>query len=73
MGRKSLVKNVKFGISGRLHDCKNNKRHKLPKGATMLIVKEGRDPKHYCTSCAALILDDAKNRLAELDAELSNE
>jgi hypothetical protein len=64
--QKSLLKNVSVGLSGRMHPCKRNKDHKLPKGAKMLVVKEDRREFHYCADCGAKSIANARTILAQL-------
>lgn len=67
---KSLLKNVSIGFSGRLHRCRQDKRHELPKGAPMMIVKEGRDSSHYCTTCGMKFLRTAADRVRSIERDL---
>ena len=68
---KSLLKNVSVGVSGRMHTCRQNDRHELPKGAPMMIVKEGRKSSHYCTACGLKFLRTAEGRLRGLERDLT--
>ena len=67
---KSLLKSSSISVSGRLHRCKKSKTHQLPKGAVLLVIKEGRDNLHYCDVCAKKFIATARRRLDELELEL---
>lgn len=69
MSNKSLMKNTFVGESGRAHACRRNKAHKLPKGTTILIVKEGRDEFHYCLPCASKLIGIARTALEQLETD----
>lgn len=57
--------------SGREHSCRSNRRHSLPKGAIMLVIKEGQDERHYCIECGSKFIATARARLSELEAALN--
>ena len=69
-GQKSLVKSLDVGESGRLHRCRSNAKHSLPKGAVMLIVKEGQDARHYCADCGMKFIRTAHDALSQLEGRL---
>ena len=68
--QKSLLRSMTVRTSGRRHPCRSNKRHLLPKGAVMLVIKEGQDERHYCVECSFKFIATAQGRLRELEAEL---
>jgi hypothetical protein len=67
---KSLVRGLSVRASGKQHRCSQSKVHALPKGYLMLVVTEGRNEKHYCTSCAVRFVATARRRLDEVLTEL---
>lgn len=68
--QKSLLRTVSIGVSGRRHHCRQSKAHTLDKGTRMLIVKEGREERHYCCSCGVKFVATAQNRLTTLKQQM---
>lgn len=71
MSDKKLLKSTFVGESGRAHECRRNRAHKLQKGTKILIVKEGRDKFHYCIPCARTLIGIARAALDKLDTDTS--
>lgn len=69
---KSLLKTADIRLAGRAHSCRSNKKHVLVKGDAMLVVKEGREERHYCSSCAEKIIAVAREKLKDLDQHLGS-
>ena len=69
--QKSLSRSTSVRTSGRQHPCRSNKKHGLPKGALMLVIKEGQDERHYCIECSSKFIASARLKLSELETLLS--
>lgn len=68
--QRSLLRSISAGVSGKLHYCKANRKHLLPKGDAILIVKIDRDHFHYCAECAHKFIATARSDLNALEDEL---
>lgn len=69
--QRSLLRSVSAGVSGKLHYCKANRKHALPKGDSILIVKVDRDRFHYCRDCAQKFIANARADLTALEDQFS--
>ena len=72
-GDKQLLKTHSVEDSGRLHSCRRQRDHRLPKGATMLVVTEGYEHHHYCPACGLRFIDAARLALSELETRLQTD
>jgi hypothetical protein len=54
---KSLVIRVEIDQALKAHNCQANARHRVQRGDRRLKVRNGRSWDHYCTACAAVILE----------------
>jgi hypothetical protein len=70
MGDKALLRSLSVRESGKAHTCRRNRAHLLVKGDLMLVVKEARDERHYCSTCAKRFILTARERLDDLEASL---
>ena len=69
MSNKNLLKTMSIGESRRIHYCRRNSAHELPKGAKILVVREGRDERHYCIPCARKLIGIAQFTLDKLQLD----
>ena len=68
---RRILKHVSVGEALRRRKCyRNQKEHSITKGEAFLLIKEGQMSKNYCATCAADILDLAKDDLNTLTAGL---
>lgn len=72
MARKKLLKNVSITFAGNTHRCRNNKNHIIKKNDKRLSIKENRNLRHYCESCAAEIIATAEDQLITLRLSLES-
>lgn len=70
MPLKSLLVSMEITTSGRAHDCRYNKNHRLVKGVKRLTIKSDGDEHHYCLACAKAFLTASTVKLAGLRAEV---
>lgn len=68
--QKSLLRSVSIRESGKMHQCRSNKRHLLSKGKIMLVVKEGQDERHYCADCGLKFVTTARKNLDDIELRL---
>lgn len=71
---RDLLVGVEVRPAGRRRKCGRNRNHKIVKGESCLVVKrEGRGERAYCTSCANDILNYVDTRMAGIREELGLE
>ena len=57
MAIKSLICRAVVDVAGKSHNCQANTKHRITMGETRLKVRKGRGWDHYCTACAATIIE----------------
>lgn len=71
---RDLLVGVEVRPAGRRRKCGRNRNHKIVKDEACLVVKrEGRGEKAYCTSCADDMLNHVDTRTALIREELGLE
>lgn len=69
---KSMLQRLSVSLAGRRHSCRSNQKHILIKGQAMLVLKENRDERHYCTECALKFINTAERELQRLKMQLKS-
>ncbi len=70
---KRLLVPVCFETAQRRRYCSRNKKHVICQGDRCLVIKDNMSKNNYCMECAALILQKAREELAQLTDELTSE
>lgn len=68
---KRLLVSACFETAQRKRRCCRNRGHEICKGEKCLVIKENMSKHNYCMECAALILQKAREELAQLTNELA--
>jgi hypothetical protein len=68
---KRLLASACFEIAQRRRHCSRNQEHEICQGEKCLVIKENMAKHNYCMECAALILQKAREELAQLTTELA--
>jgi hypothetical protein len=66
---KSMLVSHRLVIAGRLRSCHHVRKHKIVKGEMCIEVRVGMAWKGYCLACAAAMISEAEERLAELRSQ----
>ena len=66
---KRLLVSACFETAQRRRRCSRNQEHVICQGDKCLVIKENMSKNNYCMECAALILQKAKEDLAQLTNE----
>ena len=67
---KRLLVSACFETAQRWRQCSRNKGYEISKGDRCLVIKENMSKNNYCTECAQLILEKAKEYINGLFLEL---
>jgi len=68
---KRLLVSACFETAQRRRHCSRNQEHVICQGDKCLVIKENMSKNNYCMECAALILQKAREELAQLTNELA--
>ena len=68
---KRLLVSACFETAQRRRHCSRNQEHVICQGDKCLVIKENMSKNSYCMECAALILQKAREELAQLTNELA--
>ncbi len=66
---KRLLVSACFETAQRRRHCSRNQEHVICQGDKCLVIKENMSKNNFCMECAALILQKAKEDLAQLTNE----
>ena len=68
---KRLLVSACFETAQRRRHCSRNQEHVICQGDKCLVIKENMSKHNYCMECATLILQKAREELAQLTNELA--
>ena len=67
---KRLLVSACFETAQRRRHCSRNQEHVICQGDKCLVIQENMSKNNYCMECAALILQKAREELAQLALEM---